>query len=338
MNMIPEKISTRFRIGIIGPGSICVTYGNALKASDTVSLACICGRDTEKGRKTAERFQVPYYTDQEQMYRNEALDGVLICTPTYTHEEMVRRALARRVPVMCEKPLALMQRRPGGWWRTQRTQTFPLWSCRWSVSGRNTGPWARLIRSGQLGRIKNVYMSRLSSHPDWTVWHRDPEKSGGGLYDLHIHELDFLYSVFGPAETVYAIGDREENGCFNNVSTCLRFSSGVPAVAEGFMDMIGDFPFSASFRVNGERASVVYESRDGAMTLYKADKPGEELEIPRYDPYREETEYFADCVRSKKETALIPGTDVISVLELLDAVKESLVSGKAVRLSRDSGR
>lgn len=104
------------------------------------------------------------------------------------------------------------------------------------------------------------------------------------------------------------------------------------------MDMIGDFPFSASFRVNGERASVVYESRDGAMTLYKANKPGEELEIPRYDPYREETEYFADCVRSKKETALIPGTDVISVLELLDAVKESLVSGKAVRLSRDSGR
>ena len=48
LNMIPEKISTRFRIGIIGPGSICVTYGNALKASDTVSLACICGRDTEK--------------------------------------------------------------------------------------------------------------------------------------------------------------------------------------------------------------------------------------------------------------------------------------------------
>ena len=179
---------------------------------------------------------------------------------------------------------------------------------------------ARLIRSGQLGRIKNVYMSRLSSHPDWTVWHQDPEKSGGGLYDLHIHELDFLYSVFGPAETVYAIGDREENGCFNNVSTCLRFSSGVPAVAEGFMDMMVD------------------ESRDGAMTLYKVDKPGEELEIPRYDPYREETEYFADCVRSKKETALIPGTDVISVLELLDAVKESLVSGKAVRLSRDSGR
>ena len=338
MNMIPEKISTRFRIGIIGPGSICVTYGKALKASDTVSLACICGRDTEKGRKTAERFQVPYYTDQEQMYRNEALDGVLICTPTYTHEEMVRRALARRVPVVCEKPLALDAETARRLVAEAADADVPFMVMQVVRFWPEYRALARLIRSGQLGRIKNVYMSRLSSHPDWTVWHRDPEKSGGGLYDLHIHELDFLYSVFGPAETVYAIGDREENGCFNNVSTCLRFSSGVPAVAEGFMDMTGDFPFSASFRVNGERASVVYESRDGAMTLYKADKPGEELEIPRYDPYREETEYFADCVRSKKETALIPGTDVISVLELLDAVKESLVSGKAVRLSRDSGR
>ena len=272
------------------------------------------------------------------MYRNEALDGVLICTPTYTHEEMVRRALARRVPVMCEKPLALDAETARRLVADAADADVPFMVMQVVRFWPEYRALARLIRSGQLGRIKNVYMSRLSSHPDWTVWHRDPEKSGGGLYDLHIHELDFLYSVFGPAETVYAIGDREENGCFNNVSTCLRFSSGVPAVAEGFMDMIGDFPFSASFRVNGERASVVYESRDGAMTLYKADKPGEELEIPRYDPYREETEYFADCVRSKKETALIPGTDVISVLELLDAVKESLVSGKAVRLSRDSGR
>ena len=241
------------------------------------------------------------------MYRNEALDGVLICTPTYTHEEMVRRALARRVPVMCEKPLALDAETARRLVAEAADADVPFMVMQVVRFWPEYRALARLIRSGQLGRIKNVYMSRLSSHPDWTVWHRDPEKSGGGLYDLHIHELDFLYSVFGPAETVYAIGDREENGCFNNVSTCLRFSSGVPAVAEGFMDMTGDFPFSASFRVNGERASVVYESRDGAMTLYKADKPGEELEIPRYDPYREETEYFADCVRSKKGDRAHPG-------------------------------
>lgn len=242
LNMIPEKISTKFRIGIIGPGSICVTYGNALKASDTVSLACICGRDTEKGRKTAERFQVPYYTDQEQMYRNEALDGVLICTPTYTHEEMVRRALARRVPVMCEKPLALDAETARRLVAEAADADVPFMVMQVVRFWPEYRALARLIRSGQLGRIKNVYMSRLSSHPDWTVWHRDPEKSGGGLYDLHIHELDFLYSVFGPAETVYAIGDREENGCFNNVSTCLRFSSGVPAVGRGLYGYDRGFP------------------------------------------------------------------------------------------------
>ena len=165
MNMIPEKISTRFRIGIIGPGSICVTYGNALKASDTVSLACICGRDTEKGRKTAERFQVPYYTDQEQMYRNEALDGVLICTPTYTHEEMVRRALARRVPVMCEKPLALDAETARRLVAEAADADVPFMVMQVVRFWPEYRALARLIRSGQLGRIKNVYMSRLSSHP-----------------------------------------------------------------------------------------------------------------------------------------------------------------------------
>ncbi len=335
MRMIQEKISTRFRIGIIGPGSICTAYGNALKDSASVSLACICGRDTEKGRKTAERFRVPYYTDQEQMYREQSLDGVLICTPTYTHEEMVRRALARRIPVMCEKPLALdteAARRLTADAEKARVPFMVMQVVRFWPEYRAL---AQLIQSGRLGRIRHIYMSRLSSHPDWTVWHRDPEKSGGGLYDLHIHELDFLYSVFGPAETVYAIGDKEENGCFNNVSTCLRFSSGVPAVAEGFMDMTGNFPFSSSFRVNGEKASVVYESRTGAMTLYEPGVSGRRLDIPWYDPYREETEYFADCVRSKKETAFVPGTDVISVLEILDAVKESLISGKPVRLPQE---
>lgn len=141
-----------------------------------------------------------------------------------------------------------------------------------------------------------------------------------------------VFSVRRKRFTPLGIGRRTD--ALTTFPPACAFPRVFRAVAEGFMDMIGDFPFSASFRVNGERASVVYESRDGAMTLYKVDKPGEELEIPRYDPYREETEYFADCVRSKKETALIPGTDVISVLELLDAVKESLVSGKAVRLSR----
>lgn len=83
---------------------------------------------------------------------------------------------------------------------------------------------------------------------------------------------------------------------------------------------------------------MVYESRDGAVTLYKVVSLERSWKFPDTIRTGRKRSILRICVRSKKETALIPGTDVISVLELLDAVKESLVSGKAVRLSRDSGR
>lgn len=35
-----------------------------------------------------------------------AADGVLVATPTDTHPDMVRRAIAAGTPVLCEKPLA----------------------------------------------------------------------------------------------------------------------------------------------------------------------------------------------------------------------------------------
>jgi len=91
-----------FRIAIIGPGSICRTYMEALKRSEKVKVAAISGRDTEKGRAMAAEYSVPYYVDQDEMYQAEHLDAVLICTPTFTHEEMVRRAISHGVHVMCE--------------------------------------------------------------------------------------------------------------------------------------------------------------------------------------------------------------------------------------------
>lgn len=101
----------------------------------------------------------------------------------------------RRVPVMCEKPLALDAETARRLVADAADADVPFMVMQVVRFWPEYRALARLIRSGQLGRIKNVYMSRLSSHPDWTVWHRDPEKSGGGLYDLHIHELDF-YTVF----------------------------------------------------------------------------------------------------------------------------------------------
>ena len=324
-----------FRIAIIGPGSICRTYMEALKTSEKVNVTAISGRDTEKGRAMAEEYGLPYYVDQEEMYRTEQLDAVLICTPTFTHEEMVRRAIAHKVHVMCEKPFVLdveiaeqlfTEAKAAGV-RMMVMHVVRFWPEYVKIK--------EMIQTGELGDIKNVYFNRLSSHPTWATWHRDPEKSGGGLYDLHIHDVDYLYHVFGKVDSVYAVGKQEETGCFNNVSTVMKFACGVSAVVEGFMDTTGDFGFTTNVRLNGSEAAVemlnktIYlddgtRSKTNKLVLYPKDGSAQITDVEKYNPYARETEYFVDCVQSEE--------DVMQVLRILEAIKVSLKTGKEMHL------
>ena len=322
----------KFRVAIIGPGSIGKTYADALKASESVVLAAVAGRDTEKGRQMADNCQVPYYTDQDEMYETEALDGVIICTPTFTHEEITRHAFAHRVHVMCEKPFALhaeaakrlIDEADSLGLRLMVMHVVRFWPEYAALS--------QMVRENVFGSVKNVYLNRLSTHPAWASWHRDPEKSGGGLFDLHIHDIDYLYSVFGNVESVYAVGQQEASGCWNNVSTVLRFTCGVPAVAEGFMDITGPYPFTTVARINGTKAAAEYSNQTGNLILYEKDSQARTLDIAKYNPYAKEVEYFAGCVQNQKETKLMPGKDVVAVLNILEAVEKSLKTGQIVKL------
>ena len=316
-----------FQIVIIGPGAICRTYMEALRNSKTVAVKAIAGRDTEKGRAMAAEYGVPYYTDQDTMYQTEKPDAVLICTPTFTHEELVRRAIANGVHVMCEKPFVLdadlakdlVEEAEAAGVRLMVMHVVRFWPEYRKVK--------QLIDAGELGEIKNVYFNRLSSHPTWATWHRDPKKSGGGLFDLHIHDIDFLYHVFGAVESVYAVGKQEESGCFNNVSTVLKFKSGISAVAEGFMDITGAFGFTTNIRINGSKAAV--EKRE-ELVFYGAEEEPKRIDLEGYDPYAKETEYFAECVQKDLPVERVPNEDVVYVLRILHAIQQSLEEGKIV--------
>ncbi len=326
-----------FQIVIIGPGAICRTYLEALKNSNKVAVKAIVGRDTEKGRAMAAEYGLPYYTDQDIMYQEERPDAVLICTPTFTHEEMVRRAITHGVHVMCEKPFVLdaeaakqlIAEADAAGIKLMVMQVVRFWPEYRKIK--------QMIESGELGEIKNVYLNRLSSHPTWATWHRDPKKSGGGLYDLHIHDIDFLYHVFGKIESVYAVGKQEETGCFNNVSTILKFKNGVSAVAEGFMDITGAFAFTTNVRVNGSAASVEMlnkqiclssgeNGKTNGLMVYRKDSDAEITNVEPYDPYAKETEYFAECIQKDLSIEAVPNEDVIEVLRILAAIEESLKS------------
>lgn len=114
-----------------------------------------------------------------------------------------------------------------------------------------------MVEAGELGTIKYARASRLSEHPAWSEWYRRAENSGGGLFDLHLHDIDYLCYLFGKVKQVYAVGRKNSVGCWNHVATSLTFENGMEATAEGILEMPSGFPFTTELNVVGDKKAYL---------------------------------------------------------------------------------
>ncbi len=97
------------RIGVIGAGAIAqLAHLPVLAKMRGFELVALCDNDGAKARALADRFGVPdVFTDIEDLLEFDELDAVVVATPNHLHEPHVLSALAAKVHVLCERPLAL---------------------------------------------------------------------------------------------------------------------------------------------------------------------------------------------------------------------------------------
>jgi scyllo-inositol 2-dehydrogenase (NADP+) len=95
------------RGGVIGFGRMGITHCSILNSHPEVQVAAVC--DTHGFvRKSAQKYLgVEAYEDYEKMLDKMDLHFVIVATPTASHNETVKAALARRVHVFVEKPFTL---------------------------------------------------------------------------------------------------------------------------------------------------------------------------------------------------------------------------------------
>jgi predicted dehydrogenase len=263
-----------------------------------------------------------------------------ICLPSVFHEEFVLFAAKHKKHVVCEKPFALEHEvcermakacKEAGvhFMVAQVLRYFPEY-----MKIKELLP--------RLGPLHAVSCYRLAQHPNWTTWHRDPKISGGGLYDLHLHEIDYLYSVFGEVEQVYAAGWKNATGCWNHILSTLTFKNGVKAQAEGCSEMIGNYPFSASFRATGDGGTLDYKLSAGfnienlgaasnKLTLFAKDSEPEAVEWTAGDGFQLELEAFAASIEAGKPVPIPPENSVYCI-KIIEALRRSLETGKTERV------
>ncbi|MGB5560239.1 MAG: Gfo/Idh/MocA family oxidoreductase, partial [Paracoccaceae bacterium] len=95
------------RIAVVGLGKMGLSHFALVNAHpDTETLACdSTGFLVEVLRKNLPDTKI--YTKYKELLQKEALDAVVIATPSRMHAPMVRAALERGIHVFCEKPFCL---------------------------------------------------------------------------------------------------------------------------------------------------------------------------------------------------------------------------------------
>jgi predicted dehydrogenase len=198
------------RLAIIGTGSMAATHARNFSAMRGVTLAACCDIDGAKANVFAREWKIPrWYSDCSELLEKESLDGVSVITADIMHAPISLAAIARGIPVLCEKPLATTladARRMRDSATRQRLVTMVNFSYR-NSSGAQAA--AELLRAGKIGRIMHVEASYLQSwlvQDIWGDWRTTPtftwrlstrHGSAGTLGDIGCHIYDLVGLLCG---------------------------------------------------------------------------------------------------------------------------------------------
>ncbi len=331
------------KIAIIGAGFMGRTHAQIYVKAQNAKVVGLCDKNRELGETFAEEFQCAYFDEIEDLLKQCDVDVMDICVPTFLHEEYVMTAAKHKKYVFCEKPVTFSVRQLDGMIRAVEQSGKRMFE------GQVVRFWPEYVtakrkyESGELGDLKAVYAARLSEHPAWSEWYRKVENSGGGLLDLHLHDVDYICHLLGKAEYVYAVGQKNEYGCWNHVMSVLSFPSGISASVEGIIEMAKGYPFTMQLRLVGEKKVYDYIMKAGSNledvgsarreTRVYEDGNTTVLPLDETDAYETELLHFLSCVEQDKESEIICMEDVRNVLCTIEAIRTSLETGAKVKVS-----
>ena len=331
-------------VAIIGGGFISNIHAQCYKNLG-VKIEAIADISEKVRQEFKERYNCKTYSSAEEMLENvsDNIDLVDICAPTFLHEEFILLALKHNKHVICEKPLSInidfveniIDKFENNNRYLMTAQVIRFWTEYVKIK-----EW---IEEGIFGNIKLVSAMRLAQHPK-SEWFYNPKKSGGGIFEFHIHDIDFLCYLFGDVKEVYANGSKDENESWDFINSSIKFKNGISASAQGIFGITDNYPFTANIKVIGDKATAEYSLSAGvnldsdgkqsnSLILYRKGKEPIIENIKSKDAYELELEYFIDCVKNNKKPEIVSLDSIKRTIKTINCLIESLESGNIVKFN-----
>ncbi|MDR0573237.1 MAG: Gfo/Idh/MocA family oxidoreductase [Tannerella sp.] len=307
----------KLRVAVIGFGFMGKTHAKRIIESKLMELSAIVDNQAGMLHQVSGNIdtggipeeilaRVKKYSQLDDCLQHESLDLVFVCVHTLSHYDAAMKSLQHGLHVFIEKPFILDVREGESLLAEARKRNLRL-----SVGHvvRFMPAYAKLYdlyKSGVYGKLNFISMTRFSGAPDWGEWKKRRNEfgsSGGALFDLVIHDIDFLQYMLGIPDT---IDSKCIPGVLSNhdyVSAFWRYTDNdINVKVEGGLTFHSRFPFDAGFKASFDKASVFWSSANGREMIVADDTTVEVMPLAdANDGYTIEDELFAKSIVNKEE-------------------------------------
>jgi UDP-N-acetyl-2-amino-2-deoxyglucuronate dehydrogenase len=335
---------------LVGCGRIAKRHSELLGSGAIAGakLVSACDIKLERAKLIGEKFNIPFYDDMHKMMEREKIDVVVVLTESGTHASVTVELAPYGKHIMVEKPMALKLDDADAMIEACDTYGIKLFVVK---QNRFNVPVVALREALEKGRFGKLFMGtvrvrwcRPQSYYDQDPWRGTWAYDGGVLTNQASHHIDLLEWMMGDVDSVFA---KSRNALAkieaeDTAIVLLTFRSGAIGVIEA-TTAIRPKDLEGSISVLGETGSVEiggFAVNEMKTWNFSDVQHGDKEVIEKYSVnppsvygfgHQAYYDHVVDCLKNKTPQ-LVDGLQGKKSLELINAIYESIETGKEVSL------
>ena len=325
------------KVGIVGLGTISYIHQIAIEQSGLAELVAVCDINPLTHQ---DYLNYHFYSDLEDMLKNEDLDVVHICLPHDIHKSATELIHSYGVHVFMEKPIGLSYQEA-----KELSEVVKDGEVKVSVSFQNrynlsVQTLKELLKDESVKAVKGVVTwFRAKSYYDAQPWRGQLARAGGGvIINQAIHTLDLMHYVAG--EVVDCRAQLSQLLDYNievedTATATFNFENGV----NGLFMATNAFVENSTIELEVITNKNTYIIKDNC--LFKYNQEDQRIFICEDELLTDYKSYYGQghklCVKAFYQ-AIIDNTDnyikiddAIETMRMVDLMKESSDKGRLIK-------
>jgi predicted dehydrogenase len=328
-------MSTPVTFALLGAGGIAHAWSHAFAEVPLAEPAGVYDPLSGVAESLAEELHCATYPSQEAVLADPQVEAIIICSPNPFHAPQTSAAAAAHKHVLTEKPMAL----------TVADCDAMIAACAQAGVQLMVGqalrfyqPFDEALRmagAGELGRVLGVDLIRMGSpgpqeHP--ITWRDDEAQTGGWLLELNVHEIDFLQTLLGVPESVYAARSNLLKPATASGYDLLNVVAHCPEGRQGHLlaGEVAQGQGMTRYVVFGEEATISWDAWAPKLTITRPGTPGTDTREwkPKYSPMGAQLEGFRAALRGEGPLP-VTGEEGKAAIATCARIRKSWETGQA---------